>query len=68
LRRIGDHRSSDAKIAVWNGIECGITSNGDRGMKFGIAPKWNTITVPVSSHARHAGSHSSPWWSGMPKR
>ena len=26
-----------AKIAVWNGIEWGITSNGVRGMKLGIA-------------------------------
>ena len=48
FRKIGDHNSSDAKIAVWNGIECGITSNGVRGMKLGIAPKWNTMTVPVS--------------------
>ena len=68
LRRIGDHSSSEQKTPVWNGIEWGITSNGERGMKLGTPPKWNTITVPVSSHACHAGSHSSPWWSGMPKR
>ena len=62
---IGDQSSSAAKIAVENGIECGITENGERGMKFGKPPKWNTATVPMSLHACHAGSHSSPWMSGF---
>ena len=48
-------------MAVWNGITCGITENGERGMKLGIPPKWKTITDPVSSAALQAGSHSSPW-------
>ena len=61
LRKIGDHSSSEAKIAVWNGITWGITENGERGMKLGMPPKWNTMTEPVSSAAFHAGSHSSPW-------
>ena len=47
-------------VSIWNGIDCGITEKGVRGMKFGIPPKWNTATVPVSSQAFQAGSHSSP--------
>jgi hypothetical protein len=47
-------------MAVWNGIACGITEKGVRGMKLGNPPKWKTITLPVSSAAFHAGSHSSP--------
>ncbi len=51
---IGDHSSSAAKIDVWNGMACGITENGVRGMKFGKPPKWNTATLPRSLHACHA--------------
>ena len=57
---IGDHSNSAAKIAVWKGMKWGITSNGARGMKLGQPPKWNTMTVPGSSQAAQAASHSSP--------
>ncbi len=65
---IGDHSSSAAKIDVWNGMAWGITENGVRGMKLGKPPKWNTATLPRSLHACHAGSHSGPWMSAVPKR
>ena len=65
---IGDHSRSAAKIAVWNGIACGITENGVRGMKLGKPPKWKTATLPRSLHACHAASHSGPWRSAVPKR
>ena len=68
LRSTGDHSSSEQNTPVLNGMVWMSTSNGERGMKLGAPPKWNTITESVSSHACHAGSHSSPWWSGMPKR
>ena len=68
LRSTGDHSNSAANTPVLNGMVWIMVSKGERGMNSGELPKWNTMTVSVSWQACHAGSHSSPWWSGSPKR